>query len=118
MKTTLISFYVRFRLVELEEHVWRPRLKAFETNRFRPTYPGFRVEVGGVEELRAALFERKPPARSLLVLRSRKSGRRWCEHGAPVWICGTLEGLEGKACGAGIEPQKRSHTPHHHLERR
>jgi hypothetical protein len=24
---------------------------------------------------------------------------RWCEHGAPVWICGTREGLEGKACG-------------------
>ena len=99
MKTTLISFYVRFRLVELEEHVWRPRLKAFETNRFRPTYPGFPVEVGGVEELRAALFERKPHARSLLVLRSRKSGRRWCEHGAPGRICGTRDKFEGETCG-------------------
>ena len=50
----------------------------------RPTYPGFPVEVGGVEQLRAAFFERKPHARSWLVLRNRKSGQRWCEHGAPV----------------------------------
>ena len=71
---------------------------------FRPTYPGLPVEVGGVEQLHAAFFERKPHSLSWPVPRSRKSGRRWCEHGAPVWICGTLEGLEGKACGAGIEP--------------
>ena len=23
---------------------------------------------------------------------------RWCEHGAPVWICGTRHRLEGEAC--------------------
>jgi hypothetical protein len=32
-------------------------------HRFRPTYPGFPVEAGGVEQLRAAFFERKPHAR-------------------------------------------------------
>jgi hypothetical protein len=57
--------------------------------RFRPTHPEFPVQVSGVEQLYAALFERKPHAWSWQVLRSRKSGRRWCEHGAPVRSCGT-----------------------------
>jgi hypothetical protein len=64
-------------------------------NRFRPTYPGFPVEVGGVELGHAAFFERKPHTRSWLVLRSRKSGQRWCERRAPVWICGSVIGLRG-----------------------
>ena len=46
--------------MDLEEHAWRPQLKAIETNRFRPTYLGFPVEVSGVERLPAAFFERKP----------------------------------------------------------
>ena len=52
--------------------------------RFRPTYPGFPVEVGGVEQEHAAFFGRKPHTRTRLVLRSRKSGQHRCEHGAPV----------------------------------
>jgi len=60
----------------------------------RPTYPGFPVEVGGVEQLHA--FEREPHARSWLVLRSRKSGQRWCERRAPVKICHPAEGLRGR----------------------
>src|SRR3984957_824016 len=27
---------------------------------------------------------------------SRKSGQRWCEHGAPVWISGPGTGLRGR----------------------
>jgi hypothetical protein len=54
-----------------------------KSRRFRPTYPGFPVEVRGVEQLHTAFFKRKPHARSSLRLRSRKSGQRWCEHGAP-----------------------------------
>ena len=75
-----------------------PEQRAVEgfAHRIRPTYPGFPVNLGGVEELRAALFERKPHARSLLVLRSRKSRQRWGERGAPVWNCGTRQKFEGK----------------------
>jgi hypothetical protein len=43
-------------------------------HRFRPTYPGFPVEIGGVEQDHAAFFEKKPQTQSWLVLRSRKSG--------------------------------------------
>src|SRR5271165_2081966 len=68
-------------------------------HRFRPTYPGFPVEIRGVEQLHAAFFERKPHMRSWLVMRSRKSGQRWCEHGAPVRSCRDLSRLEGKGCG-------------------
>jgi hypothetical protein len=32
-------------------------------HRFRPTYPGFPVEVGGFEQDHAAFFERKPHTR-------------------------------------------------------
>jgi hypothetical protein len=73
--------------------------------RFRPTYPGFPVEDGRVERLRAAFFERKPHAWSRLVLCSRKSGQRWCEHGAPVWSCGTREGLEARPAAKEQKPQ-------------
>ena len=40
----------------------RPEQKAVVgfAHRFRPTYPGFPVKVGGVEQLHAAFFERKP----------------------------------------------------------
>ena len=30
---------------------------------------------------------------------SRKSGQRWCEHGAPLQSCGTLNELEGETFG-------------------
>ena len=86
-------------------------------HRFRPTYPGFPVGIGGVEQLHAAFFERKPHAWSRLVLRSRKSGQRWCEHGAPVWRCEVRSGLEGEACGippdvgSGDRVQKRVWMP-------
>jgi hypothetical protein len=58
-----------------------------KSRRFRPTYPGFPVEVRGVEQLHTAFFKRKPHARSSLRLRSRKSGQRRCEHGAPRRSC-------------------------------
>jgi hypothetical protein len=66
---------------------------------FRPTYPRFLVEVGGVEQHHEAFFERKPHAWSWLVLRSKKSGQRWCEHGALVRSCGTRSRLDGETCG-------------------
>src|ERR1700722_8677940 len=71
-------------------------LKAFVglRHRFRPTYPGFPVKIGGVGQLHAAFFERKPHTCSWLVLRSRKSGQRRCEHGAPRRCCG-LSGVVG-----------------------
>jgi hypothetical protein len=74
-------------------------LKGF-AHRFRPTYPGFPVEVGGVEQLRMRLsFERKPHTWSWLVPRSRKTRQRWCERRAPLRSFLTLKRLEGKTCG-------------------
>jgi hypothetical protein len=78
-------------------------------DRFRPTYPGFPVGVAGVEQDHAVFFEGKPHARSWLVLLSRKSGQRWCEHGAPLRSsCGlffkfrTEIWLEICRCAAGL----------------
>jgi hypothetical protein len=63
------------------DKAYGPELKAVVgfAHRFLPMYPGFPVEVGGVEQLHAAFFERKPHTWSWLALRSRKSGQRWCE---------------------------------------
>jgi hypothetical protein len=78
----------------------------------RPTYPGFPVKIGGVELLHAAFFERKPHTRSWLVMRSKKSGQRWCEHGAPRRSCGSVGRHAGEVCGGtrqlvdGMEPTK------------
>jgi hypothetical protein len=84
-----------------EDKAYGPELKAVVgfAHRFRPTYPGFPVEVGGVEQLHAAFFERKPHTWSWPLPRSRKSGQRWCERGAPVRSFGTRIRLEGEACG-------------------
>ena len=82
--------------------VWNEKLSKGFAHHFRPTYPGFPVEGGGVEQLYATFFERKPHTRSWLVLRSRKSGQRWCERRAPVRICGDLSRLEGKGCSIHI----------------
>jgi hypothetical protein len=98
------------------------RLSKGFAHRFRPTYPGFPVKVCGVEQERAAFLERKPHTRSWPVLLGRKSGQRWCEHGAPVRSWGSRGRLEGEAggiphlaknerdvghpgTGAGIEPK-------------
>jgi len=54
---------------------------------FRPTYFGFPVEARGAEQLHGPFFKRKPHAWSSLVLRKRKSGQRWCEHGAHLRSC-------------------------------
>jgi hypothetical protein len=60
--------------------------EAIEENRFRPTYPGFAVEVSGVERRHAAFLKRKPHTWSSLTLRSRKSGQRWGELGHPYRV--------------------------------
>jgi hypothetical protein len=92
-----VEFYDH-RNADLQDQAWLPGTKGSRkgfAHRFRPTYPGFPVEIDGVEQHHAAFFERKPHAWSRLVLRSRKSGQRWCEHGAPVWSCGDRIRLEG-----------------------
>jgi hypothetical protein len=50
---------------------------------FRPTYPGFPVESGGVVELHAAFLKRKPHTRFFLTLRNRKSGYAGANVGHP-----------------------------------
>src|ERR1700722_11349637 len=89
---------LRFRRDE-KDYATNERLWWGFAHRLRPTYPGFPVQVGGVEQLRAAFFERKPHTWSWLVQRSRKSGQRWCERRAPVWLSGTRHEFEGEACG-------------------
>ena len=37
-----------------------PKAMVGFARRFRPTYPGFPVQVGGVGQVHAAFFERKP----------------------------------------------------------
>jgi hypothetical protein len=62
---------------------------------FRPTYPGFPVDISGVEQLHAAFFERKPHTRSWLVMRSRKSGDAGANVGHPYGAVATAIGLGG-----------------------
>ena len=88
------------RLHAVPRYFVRKRSKGF-ARRFRPTLPGFPVEVGGVEHLHTAFFKRKPHARSSLMLRDRKSGQRWCEHGAPLQSCVGAMVRGGESYGAG-----------------
>jgi hypothetical protein len=86
-------------------------------HRFRPTYPGFPVEVGGVEQLHAAFFERKPHTRSWLVLRVGNPGNAGANVGHPCGAVATATGLRGRvavshipdvghpALVAGMEPR-------------
>jgi hypothetical protein len=93
--TMHVMFHQEKLVFSVISDVRNERLSKGFAHRFRPTYPGFPVGVGGVEQLHAAFFERKPHARSWLVLRSRKSGQRWCERRAPVWSCGARTRFEG-----------------------
>jgi hypothetical protein len=64
-------------------------VRAFETIHFPPRYPGFPVEVSGVDKLHAAFLNEslliKPPMRPWMGLHSRKSGvlRAFCEGWDP-----------------------------------
>jgi hypothetical protein len=88
-----------------------------------PRIPDFLSSVVALSKTMRLSLREKPHKRSWLVLRSRKSGQRWCEHGAPVRSCGDRTRLEGEACGiphlaknerdvghptigAGIEPKR------------
>jgi hypothetical protein len=74
-------------------------------------YPGFPVEIGGAEQDHAAFFERKPHTRSWLVLRSRKSGIRWSEHGHPCRSVGTAAGLMGRPAVSHISRKTSKMAP-------
>jgi hypothetical protein len=66
-------------------------------HRFRPTYPGFPVDVGGVEQLRAAFFERKPHAWSWLVRCSGNPGNAGANVGHPYRVVAPETGLRGRS---------------------
>ena len=70
-------------------------------HRFRPTYPGFPVAPGGIEQDHVACFE-KGACVVGLASHSRKSGRRRFEHGAPVRAWGALKRHEGRAAVSHI----------------
>jgi hypothetical protein len=72
-----------------------PELKAVEgfAHRFRPTYPGFPVEVGGVERLRAAFFERKPHTLSCLCCVVGNPGNAGANMGHPYRVVEPVGGL-------------------------
>jgi hypothetical protein len=70
---------------------------------FRPTYPGFAVEVGRVERLHAAFFERKPHTHSSVMLCGRNPGNASANMGHPGSVVGVLRLIcegEGKQRGA------------------
>jgi hypothetical protein len=78
--------------------------------RFRPTYPGFPVEVGGLSKtMRLSLRESRIRGRGLCCVVGGDPGNAGANMGHPCRSVGTRDRVEGRsagAIGAGMEPKK------------